>query len=48
MLEGPESPKFPNKLVPPENVSISTFYTDILCEMDLKVVKLVIDQKLDF
>ena len=41
MLEGPESPKSPHKLVLPENVSISAFYTVILCEMDPKVAKLV-------
>ena len=41
MLEGPESPKSPHKLVPPENVSISAFYTVILGEMDPKVAKLV-------
>ena len=41
MLEGPESPKSPHKLVLPENVSISAFYTVILGEMDPKVVRLV-------
>ena len=41
MLEGSESPKSPHKLVLPENVSISAFYTVILCEMDAKVAKLV-------
>ena len=41
MLEGPESPKSPHKLVLPENVSISAFYTVLMCEMDPKVVKLV-------
>jgi uncharacterized protein YqcC (DUF446 family) len=41
MLEGPESPKSPHKLVLPENVSISAFYTVILGEMDPKVAKLV-------
>ena len=40
MLEGPESPKSPQKLVIPENVSISAFYTVILGEMDPKVAKL--------
>ena len=41
MLAGSESPKSPHKLVLPENVSISTFYTVILGEMDPKVAKLV-------
>ena len=41
MLEGPESPKRPHKLVLPENVSISTFYTILLGEMHPKVTKLV-------
>ena len=41
MLEGPESPKSPHKLVLPENVSISAFFTVILCEMDPKVAKVV-------
>ena len=41
MLEGPESPKSPHKLVVPENVSISAFYTVILGEMDPRVAKLV-------
>ena len=41
MLEGPESLKYPHILVLPENISISTFYMDIVCEMDPKVVKLV-------
>ena len=41
MLEGPESPKSPHKLVLPENVSISAFYTVILGKMISKVVKLV-------
>ena len=41
MLEGPESPKSPHKLVIPENVSISTFYTVFLDEMCLKVAKQV-------
>ena len=41
MLEGPESPKSPHKLVLPENVTISAFYTVILGEMDPKVAKLV-------
>ena len=36
MLEGSESPKSPHKLVLPENVSISAFYTVILGEMDKK------------
>ena len=30
MLDGPKSPKSPHKLVLPENVSISSFYTVIL------------------
>ena len=41
MLEGPESPKSPHKLVLPENVSISAFYTVIPDEMHPKVAKLV-------
>ena len=41
MVEGPESPKSPHQLVPPENVSIRAFYTAILGEMDPKVTKLV-------
>ena len=41
MLECPESPKSPHKLVLPENVSISAFYTVIMGEMDPKVAKLV-------
>ncbi len=41
VLEGPESLKSPHKLVLPENVSISAFYTVILGEMDPKVTKLV-------
>ena len=41
MLEGPESPKSLHKLVLPENVSISAFYTVILGEMDPKVAELV-------
>ena len=41
MLEGPESPKGPHKLVLPENVPISAFYAVILCEMNPKVAKLV-------
>ena len=36
MLEGPESPKSPHKLVLPENVSIGAFYTVILGKMDPK------------
>ena len=39
MLEGPESPKSANKAVLPENVSMSAFYTIIMGEMVLKVVK---------
>ena len=41
MLEDPESPKTPLKLVPPGNISIRAFYTVILGEVDLKVEKLV-------
>ena len=41
MSEGPEFPESPQKLVLPENVSISAFYTVILGEMDPKVAKLV-------
>ena len=41
MLEGPESPKSPHKLVLPENVSISVFYTVNLGKMGPKVPKLV-------
>ena len=37
MLEGPESPKSPHKLVLPENVPMSDFYAVILGEMDPKV-----------
>ena len=41
MLEAPESTKSPHKLVLPENVSISAFYTVFMGEMDPKVAKLV-------
>ena len=41
MLEGPESPNIPHKLVLPENVSMSAFYTVIMGEMDPKEAKLV-------
>ena len=41
MLEGSESPKSPHKLVLPENVSISAFYTINIGEMDPKEAKLV-------
>ena len=41
MLQGSESPKSSNKLVLPENVSISAFYTVIPDEMHPKVAKLV-------
>ena len=41
MIEGPEYPKSPHKLILPENVSISAFYTAVLGEMDPKVAKLV-------
>ena len=41
MLEGPYSPKSPHKLVLPENVSRSAFYTVILGEMGPKAEKLV-------
>ena len=40
MLEGPESLKSPHKLVLPENVSISAFYT-VIGEMEPNVAKLV-------
>ena len=40
MLEDLESPKSPHKLVVPENVSMSVFYTVILGEMDPKMAKL--------
>ena len=40
MLDGSESPKSPHKLVLPENVSISAFYTINLGEMDPKEAKL--------
>ena len=41
ILEGPESLKSPHKLVLPENVSKSAFYTIILGEMGPKVARLV-------
>ena len=41
MLDGPESPKSPHKLVLPENESIIAFYTVILGEMYPKLAKLV-------
>ena len=41
LLEGPESPKGPHKLVLPENVPISAFYTVLMGEMDPKVANLV-------
>ena len=41
MLEGSESPKSPHKLVLPENVSISAFYTINPGEMDPKEAKLI-------
>ena len=41
VLEAPESPKSPNKIVLPENVSTRAFYMAILDEIDLKVAKLV-------
>ena len=41
MLEVPESPKSPHKLVLPENVSMSAFYMVTLGENDPKVAKLV-------
>ena len=43
MLEGPESPKSPHKLVLPENVSISAFYTVIMGAMVRKLAKLIND-----
>ena len=36
MLDGPESPKSPHKIVLPENVSMTAFYTVIMGEMDPK------------
>ena len=41
MLEGPESFKSLHKLVLPENVSRSAFYTVVMGEMDPEVAKLV-------
>ena len=41
MLECPECPKSPHKLVLPKNVSISALRTAILGEIDPKVAKLV-------
>ena len=41
MLECLESPEYRHKLVQPDNVSISAFYTVILGIMDPKVAKLV-------
>ena len=41
VLEAPESPQSPHKLVLPENVLIRAFYIVILDEMDTKVAKLV-------
>ena len=41
MLEGQESPKSPHKLVLPENLLISSFYTVHLGEIGPKVAKLV-------
>ena len=41
MSDGLESPKYPHKLVLPENVTIIVFSMDILGEMDPKVAKLV-------
>ena len=41
MLEGPESPKSPHKLVLPENVSISAFCAVTLGEMGPKVAILI-------
>ena len=41
MLYGPKSPKSPHKLVLPENVSISAFFTVILGKTDPKTAKLV-------
>ena len=40
MLECLESPEYRHKLVQPDNVSISAFYTGILGIMDQKVAKL--------
>ena len=39
MLEGPESPDSPHKLVLPENASIYAFYTVTMSEMDPIVAK---------
>ena len=41
MVEAPELPKSPPKLVQPGNVSVSAFCMVILGEVDLKVEKLV-------
>ena len=41
MSGGPKSPKYPHKLVLPENVTIIVFYMLILDEMEPKVAKLV-------
>ena len=41
MVEGPESPNNPNKLVLPENVSIIALYTFIMGKMNPQVAKLV-------
>ena len=38
MLEGPESPKSPYKLVQPENVSKIAFYTVILVAQGVKLL----------
>ena len=41
MLEGPKSSKSSHKLVLPENISMSAFYSVILGEMGPKVAKVV-------
>ena len=41
VLEAPESPKSPHRLLLLENVSISAFYIVILSELGQKVAKLV-------
>ena len=41
MSDVPESPKYPHKIVLPENVTMIVFYKVILGEMDPKVANLV-------
>ena len=38
ILEGPESLKSPHRLVQPENVSVSAFYTVILVAQEVKLL----------